>query len=163
MSTKTHAITTMWSDESGVGTDQNSQAGIWQSGAGLVSTGPDRIVLTTGQRGLAPAGPIGQAPGHAVRVGHRLGVKSEGKARSRPILRPEQRRHLDANDADLGAGRSHRLPTGLLRYHVHRHLLVQQGKDGRVFLINGDHMGGFQQGPGGTDDVLQTLGTLRRA
>ena len=40
VSTTTHAITTMWSDESGVGTDQNSQAGIWQSGGGLVSDEP---------------------------------------------------------------------------------------------------------------------------
>ena len=32
------------------------------------------------------------------------------------------------------------------------------GKDGRIFLINADDMGGFEQGAGGTDAVLQTLG-----
>src|SRR6202042_3928042 len=48
VSTTTHAITSMWSDESGVGTDENPRAGIWQSGAGLVSDEPNRIVLATG-------------------------------------------------------------------------------------------------------------------
>src|ERR1700683_4375256 len=44
---------TMWSDESGVGTDQDSQAGIWQSGGGLVSNAPNRIILATGN-GVSP-------------------------------------------------------------------------------------------------------------
>ena len=34
VSTSTQKITSMWSDESGVGTDENSQAGIWQSRRG---------------------------------------------------------------------------------------------------------------------------------
>src|ERR1039458_10027074 len=53
VSTSTHQISAMWSDEAGTGTDQDSQSGIWQSGGGLVSDGPNQILLTTGN-GIAP-------------------------------------------------------------------------------------------------------------
>ena len=36
--------------------------------------------------------------------------------------------------------------------------MVEVGKDGRIFLIDADNMGGYRQGPGGSDAVLQTLG-----
>ncbi len=38
------------------------------------------------------------------------------------------------------------------------HLVVQVGKDGRVFLINADDMGGYLQGPDESNAVVQTLG-----
>ena len=34
---------------------------------------------------------------------------------------------------------------------AHPHLLVQVGKDGRVFLLDRDNLGGTGQGPGGGD------------
>ena len=37
-------------------------------------------------------------------------------------------------------------------------LLVEVGKDGRIFLLNAQNLGGREQGPGGTDDTLETLG-----
>ena len=56
------ANSTLWTDEAGVA---NNQAGIWQSGGGLVSDGPGRIFLASGN-GVSPApGPGGNATGPA--------------------------------------------------------------------------------------------------
>ena len=158
VSTTTHAITTMWSDESGVGTDQNSQAGIWQSGAGLVSTAPDRIVLTTGN-GVSPQpAPSDQPPPTLSESVVTLKVGSKGKLTPIDFFSPSDAANLDARDEDLGSGGPIALPSPYFGTTAIPDLIVQQGKDGRVFLINGNDMGGFQQGSGGTDDVLQTVG-----
>ncbi len=54
--------TTLWTDEAGVSDDQ---AGIWQSGGGLMSDGPGRIFFTSGN-GISPAkGPGNEPPGPA--------------------------------------------------------------------------------------------------
>ena len=37
-------------------------------------------------------------------------------------------------------------------------VLVEQGKDGRVFLLNRDNLGGRSQGAGGTDNAVGVLG-----
>ena len=66
--TTSHKVTTMWSDESGIGTDKDSKAGIWQSGGGLVSDQARPHRPDHQQRGVAPPGGVGQAAGHLVRV-----------------------------------------------------------------------------------------------
>ena len=71
------ALTTMWSDESGVGTDENSEAGIWQSGGGLISDIPGRIILASGN-GVSPS-PVGVQRTTADAVG--VGDGSHGRRR----------------------------------------------------------------------------------
>jgi hypothetical protein len=51
---------TQWSDETGV---TDNQAGIWQSGGGLMSDGPGRIFVTSGNGISPPAGPGTSPPG----------------------------------------------------------------------------------------------------
>ncbi len=158
VSTKTHTISTMWSDESGVGTDQDSQAGIWQSGAGLVSDKAKTIILTSGN-GVSPQPAASNHPPATLSESViSLAVKAHGKIVPTQFFAPSNAANLDANDEDLGAGGPIVLPTPEFGVHAHKHLLVQVGKDGRIFLIDADHMGGFKQGAGGTDAVLQTLG-----
>jgi outer membrane protein assembly factor BamB len=158
VSTKTRTISTMWSDESGVGTDQNSQAGIWQSGAGLVSDKARTIIVTSGN-GVSPQPAASSHPPATLSESViSLAVKAHGKIVPTQFFAPSNAANLDANDEDLGAGGPIVLPTPEFGTKAHRHLLVQVGKDGRIFLIDADHMGGFQQGPGATDAVLQTLG-----
>jgi len=38
------------------------------------------------------------------------------------------------------------------------HLAVADGKQGYVYLLNLDSLGGVSQGPGGSDNVIQRLG-----
>ena len=155
VSTTTQDITSMWSDESGVGTDENSQAGIWQSGGGLVSDGPNRIILTSGN-GVSPQPAASNHPPPTLSesvIGLKVGTN--GKIKPVQFFAPNNAANLDANDEDFGAGGPVALTTADFGTSAHPHLLVQEGKDGRVFLIDANHMGGFKQKP---STVLQKLG-----
>jgi hypothetical protein len=159
VSTTTHAITAMWSDEAGVGTDTNSMSGIWQSGGGLVSDGPNQILLTTGN-GIAPPPSAGGAstPSTLSESVLRLTVGSDGKLTPTDFFSPADAPDLDQSDDDLGSGAPVALPSAYFGTSADPDLLVQVGKDGRVFLLNRDDLGGREQGPGQTDDALQVLG-----
>ncbi len=83
----THA-TTLWSDETGVTDDQ---AGIWQGGGGLMSDGPGRIYLVSGN-GVSPgAGPRHRAAGPARRVRGTARGTTERIAGRAGLLQPEER------------------------------------------------------------------------
>ena len=158
VSTSAHKITTMWSDESGTGTDENSEAGIWQGGGGLVSDIPGRIIVTSGN-GVSPtAAPSNDPPDTLSESVIGLTVGSGGELKPTQFFSPSNAPTLDQNDEDLGSGGPVALPTEYFGTSAHKHLVVQVGKDGRIFLVDADNMGGSQQGPGKTDAVLQTLG-----
>jgi iron transport multicopper oxidase len=38
-------------------------------------------------------------------------------------------------------------------------IAVTAGKNGKIYFLNADNLGGFKRGPGQTGDVLQTIGT----
>ncbi len=157
-SAATGALTTMWSDESGVGTDENSMAGIWQSGGGLISDIPGRIVLASGN-GVSPSPAPSNAPPTTLSesvIG--LTVGAGGQISPSQFFAPSDAPTLDQNDEDLGSGGPIALPTEAFGTKAHPHLVVEDGKDGRVFLIDADNMGGYKQGPGESDAVLQTVG-----
>ncbi len=158
VSTATHEITTMWSDEAGVGTGEDSQAGIWQSGGGLVSDIPGRIILTTGN-GVSPQpAPSGNPPPTLSESVVGLTVQPGGQLTPTQFFAPSDAPTLDENDEDLGSGGPIALPSEYFGTKAIPHLVVQVGKDGRIFLIDADDMGGYRQGPEESDDVLQTLG-----
>ena len=150
-------VVSMWSDESGAGADANSEAGIWQSGGGLVSDGPGQILLTTGNGISPPPGPGSPVPGTLAESVVRLGVDGTGRIAPSDFFSPANAPTLDQNDTDLGSGGPIGLPAAF-GTTAHPHLLVQVGKDGRVFLLDRDHLGGRKQGAGGGDAVLGVSG-----
>jgi hypothetical protein len=158
VSTTTHAITAMWSDEAGTGADENSQSGIWQSGGGLISDGANQIILTTGNGIAPPAAPGKPAPPTLSESVVRLDVGSNGKLTATDYFAPANAPDLDQGDQDLGSGGPIALPSQYFGTTTDPDLLVQVGKDGRIFLLNRDNLGGREQGAGGTDDTIQTLG-----
>ncbi|MFD8390895.1 PQQ-binding-like beta-propeller repeat protein [Streptomyces sp. NPDC059680] len=149
---------TLWSTEAG---SDKQEAGIWQSGGGLVSDGSGRIFLTTGNgagTGSSPGvGPGNKPPGHLGESVVRLGVNSNGSLSARDFFSPINNRTLDHSDTDLGSGGPVALPDGF-GTTAHPHLLVQVGKDGRVFLLDRDNLGGVGQGPNGTDKPVSMAG-----
>jgi outer membrane protein assembly factor BamB len=152
------AMTTMWSDESGAGADEGSMAGIWQSGGGLVSDEPGRIILTTGN-GVSPTpAPSNEPPATLSESVLGLEVEGTGQLAPKQFFAPSDAPSLDQADEDLGSGGPIALPGEYFGTPEIPHLVVQVGKDGRVFLINADDMGGFRQGPGESDAVLQQIG-----
>ena len=140
-------------DQSGDG------AGIWQSGAGLTSDGPGNILISTGN-GEAPTTP---APGSAppANLGEsivRLQVQADGSLKPTDFFAPFDAATLDTWDADFASGGVTGLPQEYFGTQAIPHLAVAVGKDGYVYLLNRDNLGGIGQGPSGSDKVVQRIG-----
>ncbi|MFC1411854.1 choice-of-anchor D domain-containing protein [Streptacidiphilus sp. N1-12] len=157
VSTSTARITSMWATEMGA---SNDGGGIWAAGGGLVSDGPGRIFLATGNGINPPTGPGSSPPGTLSESVVRLQVGPDGDLAAADFFSPSDAPTLDLNDTDLGSGGGMGLPDGF-GTAAHPHLLVQQGKDGRVFLLDRDQLGGRSQGPGGSDAVVGSTGPFQ--
>ena len=143
---------TLWSDESGV---TYNQAGIWQSGGGIMSDGSGRIFVTSGN-GVSPTARAGTSPGGQLAESViRLGVNTDGTLAAKDFFSPSNAPSLDAADTDYGSGG----PVGVQFPIGSFHALAQVGKDGRVWLLNTAGLGGRKQGSGGTDNDLAVTTT----
>jgi hypothetical protein len=151
--TTTPAMSTLWSAEAG---RSSAGAGIWESGGGLVSDGSGRIILSTGNGVSPPPGPGSSPPSTLAESVVRLQVNADGTLSARDFFSPSNNGTLDQNDTDLGSGGPLALPNNF-GTTSHPHLLVQDGKDGRVFLLDRDNLGGMGQAGGG-DNVVGVTG-----
>ncbi len=151
VNTSTRA-TTMWTDEAGL---TDTQAGIWQSGGGLMSDGKDQIIFASGN-GISPAPGLGsKPPSELAESVVRLGVQSDGSLVANDFFSPSNAPYLDSIDGDLGSGGPVGLPFGTTALP---HLLLQAGKVDGLFVLNRDNLGGRDQGPGGTDAAVSETG-----
>jgi hypothetical protein len=148
--------TAMFATETG---NSRAGAGIWHSGGGLVSDGRGQILFTTGN-GVSPSPHPGKKPPRQLAESVvRVSVQSDRTLRATDFFSPVNNRNLDTDDTDLGSGSPMAVPTGY-GTKEHPHLLVQVGKDGRVFLLDRDDLGGSGQ-RGGKDKVLQAGGPYK--
>ena len=148
--------TTMWSTES----SSANGGGIWQSGGGLASDGDGRILLATGN-GVAPApGPGDTPPANLGESVVRLSVNADGSLSAQSFFSPYDNVKLNQDDYDLGSGGPMALPASF-GTSAHPHLLVQVGKDGRIYLLDADHLGGSAQGLNGTDAAVSIAGPFQ--
>lgn len=134
-------------------------AGIWQSGAGLTSDGSGNILLSTGNGG-APNSAIPGAtpPGNLGESIVRLKVQADGSLRATDFFAPFDAFSLDSWDADFASGGVTGLPRGAFGTAALPNLAVAVGKQGYVYLLNRDDLGGSRQGPSGSDRVVQRIG-----
>jgi MYXO-CTERM domain-containing protein len=151
------AITAMWTTESGPG--KFGGGGIWMSGGGLVSDGDGQIIFATGNDTSLATTPI---PGHTPppTLGEsvvRLTVQADGTLAAKDFFSPVDTPALNQNDADLGAGAPVALPP-TFGTPAHPNLLVHAGKQGYLYLFDRADLGGYLQGTGGGDSVLQRIG-----
>ena len=154
VSTKTAQVTSRWVDN-----QSEEGGGIWQSGAGLTSDGSNAILLSTGNGG-APSTPT---PGNTppANLGEsivRLQVQSNGELKPVDFFAPFDAQQLDENDADFASGGVTGLPQEYFGTPSLPHLAVAVGKQGYVYLLNRNDLGGYRQGSGSGDDVVQRLG-----
>jgi hypothetical protein len=154
VSTVTAKQTALFSTE--VGTP-SGEAGIWQSGGGLVSDGPGQIIVTTGNGDTSPIPPTNTPPGALGEAVVRLTVQNDGTLKATDWFSPDSRQTLDEFDTDLGSGGPMAIPDGF-GTTSYPDLMVQDGKDGHVYLLNRDALGGLGQGPDGTDEALGVTG-----
>jgi hypothetical protein len=139
--------TTLWTDESKTTGDM---AGIWQSGGGLMSDGTS-IFATTGNGVSPPKGPGSKPPGTLAESVLRLQPNSSGKLSVKDFYSPANAPKLDAADVDYGSGGPMGFPVTMGSYPT---VLAQAGKKGIISLLNRASLGGREQGPKNSDNVL---------
>jgi hypothetical protein len=80
-----------------------------------------------------------------------------GPLAAKDFFSPANAPTLDSGDHDFGAGGPVGLPFGTTTYPF---LVTQQGKENGVYILDGNSLGGREQGSGNGDDVLANLGPL---
>ena len=144
-------LTTLWSTEAGYAT---AGGGVWQSGGGLVSDGPGSIFVATGN-GLiaAPTGPGDRPPGTLADAVVHLRVQPNGSLKPVDFFGPTDNTQLNRDDTDVASGGPLAIPAG---YGTRKYpdLLVEMGKDGRIWLLNRNDLGGVGQGKDHGNDAL---------
>jgi hypothetical protein len=148
--------TTLWTDQAGV--SSGKLAGIWQSGGGIMSDGPNRIFVATGN-GISPSRGAGNSPpGQLAESVIRLTPsKTDGSLTAKDFFSPANAPSLDSADHDFGSGGPVGLPFGTATYP---HLVTVEGKGGTLYVLNRDSLGGREQGSGNSDQDLADLGPL---
>jgi hypothetical protein len=157
LSTTAHSITTMFNTIF----DDTSGAGIWQAGSGLVSDGPGQILFSTGNGGFNLTGPRpgNQPPGNLAEAVVRVVVQADGTLKPVDFFAPYDAAALEQNDLDFGSGGPVALPDQYFGVGTSTpHLLVMEGKQGYVYLLDRDHLGGYLQGSSGGDGVVSRIG-----
>lgn len=144
----TPGVTTLWADEGGV---TDTKGGIWQSGGGIMSDGPGRMFVATGNGISPPGGPGSKPPSELADSVVRLGVHPDGSLSARDFFSPANAPQLDATNTEISGGAPTALPFATATYP---HELFQAGKDGTLYILNRDNLGGRLQGPGGGNRVL---------
>ncbi len=150
-------VTTKWATSAHGGS-------IWQSGGGLVSDGPGQIIFSTGNDNSTPgAWDPPKGPGNAPPEGKlgesvvRVEVQPTGTLKATDFFSPFNNTELDEGDIDLGSSAPTALPPQFGTKST-PNLLVQEGKNGYLYLLNRDDLGGMGQSAGGEDEVVQRLG-----
>jgi hypothetical protein len=122
--------------------------GIWMSGNGPAADSSGNIYFATGN-GTFNANSAGTEFGDAI---VKLGPPSGGTFPVLSYFSPLDQANLEAVDADLGSGGLVLLPD--LPSGPHAQLLVQAGKDGRIFVADRNSLGGFSSG---SNNVVQQV------
>ncbi len=84
-----------------------------------------------------------------------LAFLNSGAAHSRDFFTPSNQDNLDANDTDVGSGGLMLLPDAV-GSAAHPHLMVGCGKQGMIYLVDRDNLGGFSLS---ADNVVQEFGS----
>ena len=116
-----------------------------------MSDGSGRVFVTSGN-GVSPVKRAGTSPGGqlAESVIRLAPNTTTGAVSAQDFFSPANAPTLDAGDVDYGAGG----PVGVQFPIGPFSALAQIGKDGRIWLLNRNALGGREQGPNGTDASL---------
>ncbi len=147
---------TLWSDESGA---SDNSGGIWQSGGGIMSDGPGRIILTTGNGVSPPKAPGNNPPAYLAESVVRLAQKPDGTLAPQDFFSPANAPSLDQTDTDYGAAGPVALPVGTSAYP---NVIVAGSKIGTIFLLDSNNLGGREQGSNNSDKVLYETGKVSK-
>jgi hypothetical protein len=151
------AVKTLWSTVHAA----QGASGIWMSGGGLVSDRAGSLLLTTGNGTTLAAATPGVNPPSTTNFGEsvvRLDVQPNGSLVATDFFTPYDASYLNSFDGDLGSAAPIELPSTTFGTAAIPHLIVQSGKEGYVYLLNADNLGGYKQGPQASDAVVSRIG-----
>jgi hypothetical protein len=112
-------------------------AGIWMSGDGVAADSSGNLFFPTGNGTYD-----GQTNGDFGDSIVKLSPPANGAFTVLDWFTPWNQQSMDDSDEDLGSGGLLLLPD-LPHGSAHQHLLVQQGKEGTIYLVDRDDMGEF--------------------
>lgn len=122
-------------------TPDGAAGGVWMSGGGLASDAAGEIFFQTGN-GTFDLDAGGRDYGNSI-------VRVSPTLVPRDAFTPSNQAALNAVDDDLGSGGVLLLPD---QPGPHPHLAVAAGKEGTIYLVDRDHLGGHHPD---VDDVVQ--------
>jgi hypothetical protein len=128
-------------------------AGIWESGGGLSVDPQGNLYFAEGNGFDGPNPAYDPAHGNYSESVLKL-TPSGAQLNVGDYFTPFNWQSLDIQDADLGSGGAMLLPD-FVGSATHPHLMVELGKEGKIYLIDRDNMGHFT--PSGPDAVVQTV------
>lgn len=146
-------IKTLWATNPQIG-----GAGIWQSGGGIVSDGAGRMFVATGNGGGLDGPIAGTDAAKQASLGEaivRVDVQGDGTLRAGDFFSPYDAQALDSWDADFAAGGPVGLPDSF-GTATYPHLLAAVGKEGYVYLLNRDSLGGIGTAASGDAALSRT-------
>jgi len=136
--------------------------GIWQSGSGIAADAAGHLLVATGNDYktsiVAPEGTPPDALGNAV-VRLAPDAAHTGRLAADQFWSPPDSDAQDANDGDLGSGGPVVLPDAAgttAGPTPHPHLLIQPSKNGTVYLLDRDHLGGQHPLGSATDGTVDS-------
>lgn len=168
--TKTSNINAIWTTISGPDSPPQDgtwfggggEAGVWQSGRPMASDRPDRFFLATGNGRLLGTynSPIGGYATPKILEGSVVSIKvnlTTGKLSAQDFFRPYDYVDTPADMRDIGASGVTILDPASFSTATVPLIGILGGKTGKLYVLDMNNMGGFKNGVGGTDAVLQTI------
>ena len=76
-------------------------------------------------------------------------------------FQPYDYQNMDGGDQDFGAGGIALLDPTVFQGTGVSKIAVTSGKNGKIYILNANNMGGYRLGPGQTDGIIQTIVTNR--
>jgi hypothetical protein len=126
-------------------------AGIWMSGDGVAADSSGNLYFATGN-GTYDGSASGDYGDSIVKLTGPTG----GNFTVPDWFTPSNQSSLNGGDTDVGAGGVLLLPD-LPAGSAHTHLLVQMGKEGKIYLIDRDNMGKFCSGCAPDTQIVQEI------
>lgn len=136
------------------------QAGIWMSGMGLASDGQRLFFVTGNGDGHQNNGPPASGSSNLQTLGEaaiNMAIDDNGVLSLSDYFQPYDYQNMDAADQDFGSGGIVLLDPNTFKGTGVGKMAVTAGKNGKVYILNADNLGGYKLGVGQTDGVLQTI------
>lgn len=139
-----------------VSTPNGYQGGIWMSGCGIAADNDGTLYLSTAN---GPFDAYGEQPGANLSDSIvKLKPGTHGIAVTDSFT-PYNQAKMAEDDLDLGSAGVVLLPEQPGPYP---HLAITSGKDGHIYVLNRDSLGGYNEGKGNPQAVHEIVGQLRQ-